>query len=344
MSDQASSHQPSAASPERESTVAHQRAATAAPATLPRPDLTRPFGEATSPGLQRRLEERFRRYYEVRRHWSPTNSRRRPAEGGDRSPTPGQGRQPTTSPEDNRRGRQRSRTSPSPSSPQEAPRTPPRLQRRVPSTVDTPPPPHRRLPFGQRFSALNVFLDDVLIASDQPTGLPNASTSTPIPAETGTQGGRATSASSTSLPGLITSQESLVGATAASPTREVPPPCQQSAEPGTNNTPQANTSPRHQLATGINAARRELRVLLLRSLLQVVEDSPTNNADVIWERFRALLLRTGQFRQGEAGGDFDIGAAWMFIFQEPPRAHIRSLAAGGERVIRNMMEGAERDE
>ena len=117
-------------------------------------------------------------------------------------------------------------------------------------------------------------------------------------------------------------------------------------EPSTeanNNIPLRSNTRRHWLSSGINTARRELRVLLLRALLQVFEDSPTNNADVIWEEFRARLIRTGQFRDG-TGSDFDIGAAWMFAFQEPPRAHIRSLAMGGERVIRNMMEGAEQDE
>ena len=128
------------------------------------------------------------------------------------------------------------------------------------------------------------------------------------------------------------------------PTQEAPPPCQRPTEAENDNTPQGSTNRRHWLANGINTARRELRVLLLRALLQVVEDSPTNNADAIWQQFRARLLRTGQFRVGASGGDFDIGAAWMFAFQEPPRAHIRSLAAGGERVIRNMMEGAEQDE
>ena len=148
---------------------------------------------------------------------------------------------------------------------------------------------------------------------------------------------------------MITSHESLGEATAAPATPGPSPPTQEAPGPGETSTEAENNIPlrgntrRHWLSSGINTARRELRVLLLRALLQVIEDSPTNNADIIWEDFRARLIRTGQFRNGTSA-DFDIGAAWMFAFQEPPRAHIRSLAAGGERVVRNMMEDAERDE
>ena len=292
-----------------------------------------PLG-ATARG-RRALEANERQHLLARNRWTSSGSRRHPREGGDHSPTPGSGRRTATNPDRTRRGRQRARTSPpwepvEVLSPFRAPVRTPSPRRWEPIAVGSPIAP------AAYEHARSTFLDDIIITRNTPT-------STPVPAETRNRG-ESTATSTLSLPGLITSNESLVGATAAPaapeqaccPAADEPTPDQPSTE-SENNNPR-----RHWLSAGINTARRELRVLLLRALLQIVESSPTNNTDVIWEQFRARLIRTGQFRDG-LNAEFDIGAAWMFAFQEPARAQIRSLALGGERVIRNMMEGAEQD-
>ena len=97
------------------------------------------------------------------------------------------------------------------------------------------------------------------------------------------------------------------------------------------------------LTHGVRRSREVVRRLFLRVLWQVVNGqlnvTGRTDEDAAWGTFTALLIRSGQFRNAN-----DVSSAWYFAFQEPPRAQFRSFVIGGIRVIRNMIDGAERAE
>ena len=86
------------------------------------------------------------------------------------------------------------------------------------------------------------------------------------------------------------------------------------------------------MVPGLVEARKRLKWLFLRSVLQLKEAPENNDSNVAWDTLENSLVLARLFDSPE-----DVRAAWHFAFQELPFLHFINLFRQDAAEIRHMV-------